>query len=191
MQVRLNMARLLKGVLYALVLGFFLAAIARGDALPQSQEEGQRVLDEGTRLFDQAVGEDGFRVAEKKFHQALRIFETQGYRRGVELATNSLGLTHHRLGDYPKAISFYRKSLTAAKRSGHSLGEAAVLLNLSGSYKMIGDHDNAIECCKRCLPTAAEKHDAWLETTALICIGDAYDHQGKYHMALEYYSSPA
>ncbi len=68
--------------------------------------------------------------AQEKCQQTLRIYERVGYKEGIGLVANNLGLIYADWGQYDKAMKFYEKSLAIYRGCNDRKREAQALNGL-------------------------------------------------------------
>jgi len=104
---------------------------------------------------------------------------------GVHLG--NLGNAYGAIGEYGKAIKFYKKALAIDHNLGHRLYEGADIGNIGCSYAARGKWQKAISFHKKHLAIAAEIGDRQGEGAAKGNIGLAYAMLGEISKAIEYF----
>ncbi|MFZ0050269.1 MAG: tetratricopeptide repeat protein [Desulfobaccales bacterium] len=108
--------------------------------------------------------------------------------RGAEGAhLGSLGLAHHFLGEYRRAIEYHEQHLAIAREIGDRRGEGNALGSLGLAYHFLGEYRRAIEYHEQALAIAREIGDRQGEGNALGNLGLAYYSLGEYRRAIEYH----
>ena len=100
---------------------------------------------------------------------------------------SNLGLAHHRLGEYSKAIEYHEQRLIIAREIGSRSGEGTAFGNLGMAYSRIAEYTKAIEYLEQHLAIAREIGDKLGEGNSLGNLGSAYYGLGKYTTAIDYY----
>ena len=96
---------------------------------------------------------------------------TDPARNAVHL--NSLGVGHHRLGDYRQAIDLYTQALAIARDTGKRQGEASALGGLGICHHCLGDYRQAIDLHTQALAIARDIGNRRGEASALGNLGTA------------------
>ena len=87
---------------------------------------------------------------------------------------SNLGLCHHSLGEYRRAIDLYTEALAIARETGYRQSESARLGNLGLCYYNLGEYQRAIDLCTQALAIAREIGYPQVEANALGNIGRAW-----------------
>jgi len=87
---------------------------------------------------------------------------------------SNLGLCHHSLGEYRRAIDLYTEALAIARETGYRQSESARLGNLGLCYYNLGEYQRAIDLCTQALAIAREIGYRQVEANALGNIGRAW-----------------
>jgi len=103
--------------------------------------------------IDKARMENLRRAAEWQ-ERALALLEQIGDRVSLTPATNKLALIYDRLGDGPRALAMYQRSISAAQASGSARNEATSWLFLGQWYRKQEQWDRAVDAMTRCLALA-------------------------------------
>ncbi len=135
-----------------------------------------------------------FKQAQERVSEALRLLPQKDDESTLKLRAhifNDLGSTCSCLGDYPKALDYYQRSLSIRQELfGESHSDTARSLNNVGSaYGSLADYPKELEYSLRSLSIQqelfGENHSD--TATSLNNVGTAYNHLGDDHQALEYY----
>jgi tetratricopeptide (TPR) repeat protein len=98
-----------------------------------------------------------------------------------------MGIAHHSLGDYRRAVECHEQHLAIAREIGDRQAEGAALCNLGLAYHSLGDYRRSIEYYEQDLSVARGIADRRGEGSALGNLGSAYYRLGDYPRAIEYY----
>ncbi|WP_072621941.1 tetratricopeptide repeat protein [Spirulina major] len=107
------------------------------------------------------------------------------WRYGASLTC--LGIAHHSLGDYKKAIDYHKQSLAIARQIKDKQGEAASLGNLGVAHQSLGEVEKAIDYDQQCLLITRQIKDKRSEAASLGSLGDAYQSLGEVEKAINYH----
>jgi tetratricopeptide (TPR) repeat protein len=86
--------------------------------------------------------------------QALGLYRELGEQLGESTALDSLGLTHHRLGDYAAAVRCYSRAADLRGEVGNRYRQAETLSCLGDTHESAGHR--------------AAARDAWLRALAIL-----------------------
>ena len=106
---------------------------------------------------------------------------------GVAASFVSLGNAYYALGQYEKAIEYYKLSLDLSKKINDRQGEANSLGNLGVVYQSLGQYKKAIDYHQQSLDIKKEISDRQGEVASLGNLGNAYYSLEQYQKAIEYY----
>ncbi|MDM8531395.1 tetratricopeptide repeat protein [Anaerolineales bacterium HSG25] len=101
-------------------------------------------------------------------------------------ALNFMGLQHDYVGQYEKALTYYKQSLTIQQEIGDKAGEGTTLNNISQIYDSRGDYDTALSYLEQSLTIRQEIGDKAGEGTTLNNISQIFKARGDYDTALKY-----
>jgi len=99
----------------------------------------------------------------------------------------NLGWAEARLGDKPKALSYYEQALPLQKQVGDRLGEAIALNNIGRVYDALGDKPKALSYYEQALSLQKQVGNRLGEAATLNNIGHVYSDLGDKLKALSYY----
>jgi len=102
-------------------------------------------------------------------------------------SAGNLGSAYLSMGDYQKAIEYYRRALTIAKENGYKQDEGAWLGNLGIAYRNLGQIKTAIDCYEQALDIARKIEDREGEGNRLGNLGNAYCYLGQVQTAIDHY----
>ena len=94
---------------------------------------------------------------------------------------------YYALGNYPKAVEFYKQSLAIAREIKDRLWEGNILGDLGLTYHSLGNYLKAIEFQEQHLAIAHEIKDRLGEASALGNLGRAYLSLGNYPKAIKFH----
>jgi DNA-binding NtrC family response regulator len=124
---------------YADAAAAFTANLAPARALGSAFEESRAMFNLGIaelRLGDHAQ-------AQRRYVAALQIAESAGDHRNRAFCLQNLGVLSHWRGDYEQALSHFRGSVAAFRRTGQRARLAWVALDLASVYLDLHDRDAA------------------------------------------------
>ena len=157
-------------------------------ALAQSKQDAKRIFNEAQRLRKNPRSAQDLQRAVDKYHQLLRILEQNGsYEGAIGEGANILGSLYEALGQYAKAVEYYKKSLAITRKLGDLKGEGLALGNLGGVYGYWGQYQKAVDHYEMELATARRIGVPEVEEQALMGLGNVYSDMGEYAKAVEYY----
>ena len=99
---------------------------------------------------------------------------------------NRLGLLHHSLGQFDKALGCHRENLALQQLSGDKKGEGATLNNISQIYDAQGDYATALRYLQDSLKIRQEIGDKEGEGATLNNLSTIAQNKGNYKLALQY-----
>ncbi|MEE3718851.1 tetratricopeptide repeat protein [Tumidithrix elongata RA019] len=108
-------------------------------------------------------------------------------RDGEGRTLNNIGLVYDNLGQYSKALEYYRQSLAIIKEIGDRYKEGLTLNNIGTIYDYLGQYPKALEIYQQALAIQKEIGDRAGAGTTLNNIGAVYRNLGQYPKALAYY----
>jgi tetratricopeptide (TPR) repeat protein len=128
--------------------------------------------------------------------EALRLSTDKGYDWGIGKATIYLGLTYYSIGDFYKAMEYYKKALAHYEameanpvhekiRPQIVSQKIKTIGNIGLTYHAQGNYTRSLECFLNALhlsEKAGLSTDAWYSN-----IGMVYDVQGEYAKAIDHY----
>jgi tetratricopeptide (TPR) repeat protein len=97
----------------------------------------------------------------------------------------NLGLCHHGLGDYRRAIDLHTQALAIYRDTGSRQGEGAALGNLGNCQLNLGDYRRAIDLHTQALAIARDTGDRQGEGTELGNLGNCHYRLGHYRRAID------
>ncbi len=121
------------------------------------------------------------------FESISQIFTTlklQDKRAGVFV--NDLAYLYHHMGDYQKALHYFKQSLKIREEIGDKSGVGTTLNNISQIYKARGDLPTALTYLQKSLKIREEIGDKSGEGTTLNNISQIYQARGDLPTALTY-----
>ena len=103
----------------------------------------------------------------------------------------NLGICHHKLGEYRRAIDLHSQALAIARETGDRAGESADLGNLGICHFSLGEYRRAIDLHTQALAIARETGDRAGEGADLGNLGICHYSLGEYRRAIDLYHSGA
>ena len=155
---------------------------------------------EADRLFQQGIQQaqqSQYSAAIESWQKALDIFTQIGNlaegeirraaRKGEAASYSNLGLAYESLGDYQKALFYYKQSLAIFTEIGDRDREANSYMGLGLAYYFLGEYEKAIDYHEQSLAIATEIGDHQGEANSYANLGNAYESLGEYQKAISYY----
>ncbi|MEW6196378.1 MAG: tetratricopeptide repeat-containing sensor histidine kinase [Bacteroidota bacterium] len=118
--------------------------------------------------------------------EALRIALTIENKSLQAKSLNLIGVVYRNLGDYDKAITYYKDALRNAEAAKDSLQIAFSNNNIGGIYRLIGNNPLSLEHILRALNIFERLNNKEGMAFCTINIGLVYKNQGDFVKALEY-----
>ncbi|NQV52089.1 MAG: tetratricopeptide repeat protein [Flavobacteriales bacterium] len=118
--------------------------------------------------------------------KALKIQEEIGYKKGMAISLNNIGLIYAELGNDMRALEYYEKALKLNEEIDERIEVASCLGNIAGIYIDQGKYSLALEYLEKTLKTMEEFGIKRGVATCLANIGEIYNLQGDYSKAMEY-----
>ncbi|KAL5249876.1 hypothetical protein ACHWQZ_G015816 [Mnemiopsis leidyi] len=103
-------------------------------------------------------------------------------------ACGCLGNVYYLLGNYSKALFYYRKRLLLAQKNGDQVAQRRAYSNLALCHALLGQFEEASEYWKKFLSVAIEQGDTAAQGQAYYCLGNNNSIMGNYQKAAEYYN---
>jgi len=120
--------------------------------------------------------------------EALARYEALGEKRGMAASLNLIGSSYSDLGDYNKALSFYRRALAVREELGDKEGIARSLYNMGSLNWRQGDYAEALSFYGRALALREEIGNKPGMSASINNMGNIYLEQGDYDKALSFYT---
>ncbi|MCI5163885.1 MAG: hypothetical protein D3917_18095 [Candidatus Electrothrix sp. AX5] len=116
----------------------------------------------------------------------LNAARSKGDRRDESWCLNELGETCWKLGDYARALEYYKQSLLIHREWGNRQGESLTLNNIGLIYDIQCNYEQALQCYKQSLMMQREAGGQTGENSALNNMAMVYMKLGDYETALTY-----
>ncbi|MFH0958510.1 MAG: CHAT domain-containing tetratricopeptide repeat protein, partial [Pseudomonadota bacterium] len=100
-------------------------------------------------------------------------------------ALGNIGMVSQSLGNYPKALEHYERSLAIKTKLGDVSGEGSALNNIGNIYIKLGQYPKAMEYLEQSLTKRKSIGDLRGEASVLVNTGAVYRLLGQYAKALE------
>ncbi len=171
------------GKLIGMLIVFWSAAV-----MGHSESEAVRMTHEAKNIFDKAISREDYQRADRKYEEALRIFQTLKSEDGLYYCYVSRGLIQRKLGDYQRALEHYEKALALSQRIGDTKREAITLRDIGFIHRSRSQYERALEYYEKALTLCRKISDSNLEASILDFTGSAYTSLGMYHQALEFHA---
>ncbi len=152
--------------------------------LGQSKADGIRLFKDAVTLHKKARGHTDMQRAMEKYQQALRIFERTGFKEGLGVVANNMGIVYEAWGKYDKAMHLYERSLTIRREIKDRAGEGQTLYNMAAVCQAWGKYDRAIELYEKSFAIRRKLKDGDGEGNTLNNMGIVYKAWGKYDKAM-------
>lgn len=110
------------------------------------------------------------------------------FPKGQALGLNISGISHDIRGNYPEALSYYKKSLKVFEKIGDKNGMAGTLGNIGIIYQGQGNYPKALDNFTRSIKIFEQIGSKRGMANALASIGVIYKYQDDYPNALNYYT---
>jgi tetratricopeptide (TPR) repeat protein len=154
-------------------------------------EVWDKALAYGRQAGEKAMACSAYREATKSFEQALRALphlpETRDTREQAIDLRLALRSALRPFGEFGRILALLREAeaLAAALDDPRRLGQVSRFL--ATHFVLMGAHDQAIAFAQRALTLAAAEGDVILCALANCYLGQAYQAQGNYRRAIDYY----
>ena len=126
--------------------------------------------------------------AEKYSNRALFLSERLGYKKGIAMSYNNLGIINYYKAIYNIALTYHDRSLEIMSEIGNRKGMAGSFNNKGAVYTQQGEYALAIEQYLNSIRILEEVNDQEGVGKSYNNIGLVYYLQGNYDQAEDYYS---
>lgn len=126
--------------------------------------------------------------AEKYSNRALFLSERLGYKKGIAMSYNNLGIINYYKAVYNVALTYHDRSLEIMSEIGNRKGMAGSFNNKGAVYTQQGEYALAIEQYLNSIRILEEMNDQEGVGRSYNNIGLVYYLQGNYDQAESYYS---
>ncbi|AFY38536.1 Tetratricopeptide TPR_1 repeat-containing protein [[Leptolyngbya] sp. PCC 7376] len=137
-------------------------------------------------------GEMAFRTGE--YQEAIAIctkalagFETHNHFEGMGTAHNCIGISHHSLGEFTKAVRQYEQAAVVTQPLDNPRQQAAIANNLGEAYRQLGEIENAITYYEQALSMMQSSQDLQVQPILINNLGFAHMELENYALAQDYY----
>lgn len=100
-----------------------------------------------------------FEKANLQLHEALKLNELLGSKKGVANTSNSLGVLYFNQKDYQNALKYYQKAFALVDSTAYPAGYATFSLNIGEVYQVVGDFKRAKPLLQNALQIFLEVQD--------------------------------
>jgi tetratricopeptide (TPR) repeat protein len=152
-------------------------------ARDRDRVKAQQDFAEARRLRARSTAES-FRMAIKKFEEALALYQSLGDLDREAHTLNLIGLTYAILGEPRIALGYYRQALARVRDNGDRTMQALILNNIGGAHDELGDVNKALEYYKEALDIRRETGHLLGQAVTLNNLGVVYVHRSEYQKAL-------
>ncbi|NEQ37224.1 MAG: tetratricopeptide repeat protein [Okeania sp. SIO3I5] len=156
-------------------------------SLDSISQEAQRLLLEGTQLYQQGTKES-VQKALQKWEKALPLLRKLGNKPGEAIVLTALAKVYDDLGENQKALLFYYQSLSLSREVEDKKIEATTLNNIGLVYNDLGEKQKALDYFNQSLDLSRQVGDKAIETANLNNIGAVYNDLGEKQKALKLYN---
>ncbi|CAM0117455.1 hypothetical protein RSOCI_03800 [Rhabdochlamydiaceae symbiont of Dictyostelium giganteum] len=166
-------------------------AIAKIQGALQQELKKGRIYEGNINQFEQEVQTKSYLIKEKNIFKLISEEDAlqlqNGSSEGNSKVYGILGNAYYNLGNYPKAIEYYKKDveidleLKGQKREGEIYG------NLGDAYDNLGNYLEAVEYYKKGLEIDLRFKDKKREGKTYSKLGNTYQRLGDYHKAIDYH----
>ncbi len=108
-------------------------------------------------------------------------------RQGIGNTLNNIGIVYYRIGQYQRALQYYKRALAIHREIGDKMGENDDLTNIAVVYRKLRQYQTALEYHKQTLEIRRDIGDKWGVVNSLTNIGMTYRKLEQYQTALEYH----
>ncbi|MFT6966503.1 MAG: serine phosphatase RsbU (regulator of sigma subunit) [Marivirga sp.] len=109
-----------------------------------SDQEQLEIQAEGRNILGSIYTVLGdFKKANNQLHQALKLYELLGRKRGVANTSNSLGVLYFNQKDYENALKYYQKGYSLIDTTTQDGAFGTFNLNIGEVYQVLGDYTRA------------------------------------------------
>lgn len=116
-----------------------------------------------------------------------RYAQRHNYPKAAATGYSLQGIAYHFLGNYPRALEYYQKSLTIQVELRNKKGTALVLNNIGNIYFTQDNYPRALEYYEKSLAIREEIGEKQGIAATLNNIGGIYNNQSDYPRSMEYY----
>lgn len=109
--------------------------------------------------------------ADEHYQHALTYWRETQQRVGMATTLNSLGVSAHRAGDYPRALAILTEAYTLAEQIGNPHCQAFVLASLGDVLRDQGEYPRALEQYQRVVELG-ERVEGFILTYGLVALGE-------------------
>ncbi len=113
-------------------------------------------------------------MALEYYTKALDIYRQKGNRKYVEICQTDMANSYSSLGDYPKALEYYRLSLEESGKLHDTIGVIANLNSIGLVFASLGDFPKALDYYEKAGIEAQESGDSYENASVFNNIGDLY-----------------
>jgi class 3 adenylate cyclase/Tfp pilus assembly protein PilF len=154
-------------------------------ALPVLKEDTNKALLLGSISleYSRIDPDEGLRYG----RQDSVLAEQIGWKKGIAVADNSLGINYHSKGDYDLALEYFYKTLKIDDEIGNRQGVGSANCNIGMVYQWRSDYPKALEYYFKALKIDEEIGNKRNAAAVSSNIGLAYQYENDNAQALEYY----
>jgi len=153
--------------------------------LPKQKEDTNKVkfLNSLSHGYCNINPDEGMKYGQLEQELATKL----GWKKGIALASNSIGNVYQIKSDHDSALVYYAQALKIDEETGYKKGIGQVNCNIGNIYVDEGDYPKALECYFNYLKIADETGDKDAIASATINVGIIYYYQSDFPKSLEYY----
>ncbi|MCL4396530.1 MAG: tetratricopeptide repeat protein, partial [Chloroflexi bacterium] len=121
--------------------------------------------------------------AQAHFERALEHWRSANNAAGLANTLNSIGVSHHRQGNYAAAVETLEQALIQARRAGQLRVEALALASLGDVQRDLADYASAQRSYQTAYDIGVQIRSGFVITYALNALGETYRLLGDTHTA--------
>ncbi len=124
-----------------------------------------------------------FNKAISYFEKSLPLYSETGYKKGIAMSYNDIGLVNLDLKDYSNALLFLEKSYKIYEETGDKYGISETKLNIGRYYHDIKRYSKALSILKEAISISNELNSKELISDILLELSKSYFATGDYKNA--------
>ncbi|QLE56636.1 tetratricopeptide repeat protein [Nostoc sp. TCL26-01] len=161
--------------------------LAQQSRTTSQNAEGQRLLQEASKLLEQGTAESR-QQAIAKYEQALKIWRETGDRNFEATTLLSIGTLYLIQGGNQKALDYFNQGLTIRRELKDRVGEAIMLYSIAGSLANLGERTKAVTYYNQALALFRDEKKPDLAAQTLVSLGGVYFKLGDTKQSLDVFN---
>jgi adenylate cyclase len=121
----------------------------------------------------------------ENFLEALKIYESDSDKHGIESINGNIGNVYENQKDYKKALEYHLKALKLAEELGDKEAMSRNQNNAGNAYGLLGDHAKELEYYRKSIVISEELGDKSSVAMGFVNIGTSYEAQDDQLSALD------